>query len=159
MNAQLQDIFKHNENRYLHSDEVQQIMSYAQTIPSRLNAVHDIQAKEAQICRACTDRIIKHYPNVGKRIHGYEKTERDLILILRYCAQAYLRNDLQFLEDQLLRWLATILQAYKFGDQVLKNSYIWLKDECKTYLEVSTFQALEPYLDQVIAIIPERAVA
>jgi len=151
----LKSIFDSVDNRYLEPAESKQLLEYSQSIPERLTAVHDLQRHEASIAKELTDRIVDVYPKIAARIEGYEKTERDLLLILRYCGQAMLRNDPQFLNDQLLYWLKTMLQAFKLGENVLRDSYVWMKEISQTKLDAKSYALLEPYMNLVLDIVSE----
>lgn len=142
-------------NTWLDSANEAQLRAYGESIGSRLRALNELQEHEARIARETADRIFERYPKVEKRIEGREKTERDLILILRYCGQAMLREDRDFLETQLLHWLRTMLVAYRFGSNCLRDSYLWLEELCRHSLSSESHYLLAPYLEDVIRVVPE----
>lgn len=155
MTSELATIWKNTENSYLGAEQQQKLSTYAQSIALRMKALKDLEGIEDKICNETADLIFERYPKVEKRVDGREKTVRDLVLILRYCGQAMLREDMQFLEDQLLHWLRTMLVAFQFGNNCLKDSYIWLDQRCQHHLQAETYQYLKPYLQAVTQIVPE----
>ncbi|PKL77221.1 MAG: hypothetical protein CVV27_06275 [Candidatus Melainabacteria bacterium HGW-Melainabacteria-1] len=143
------------ENTYLDAAGEARLLDYASSIPTRLAAIEELAAQEASIASETSDLIFERYPKVEKRIEGREKTERDLILILRYCGEAMLRDDRAWLEEQLLHWLRTMLVAYRFGQGCLRDSYLWLDARCKQHLSAESYRLLAPYLNDVIQVVPE----
>lgn len=155
MNHALKQIFEHTDNAYLSADDMQLLTAYSASLSDRMAALQDLQQHEAKIAKETTDRIVEVYPKIAARIEGYEKTERDLVLIIRYCGQAMLRDDRQFLNDQLLYWLKTMLQAFKFGENVLYDSYVWMKEASARHLTPASYSLLEPYMNLVLEIVAE----
>ncbi|MGV3524291.1 MAG: hypothetical protein ACO1RX_08705 [Candidatus Sericytochromatia bacterium] len=155
MNPTLAAPWKAAENGYLTPETQQQFQAYSQSVAARLAALRDLEAHEESIARETSDLIFEVYPKVEKRLEGRHKTERDLQLILRYCGQAMLRDDLQFLEDQLLHWLRTMLVAFQFGNNCLRDSYIWLDQRCQSRLQPASYTLLKPALQAVLQIVPE----
>ncbi len=151
-----QILFQKMDNRYVNAEEAKTLKTYATSLENRLAAVTALESHEEQILKQTLSRIFEKYPKVEKRIDGYEKTHRDLALILRYSAQAMLRDDVRFLEDKLLYWLATILHAFKFGENVLHDSYVYLNDEVSKQLTQTHYEMLKPYLQRVIELVPEK---
>ncbi|MBF2054593.1 MAG: hypothetical protein IGS03_14200 [Candidatus Sericytochromatia bacterium] len=155
MTKALSELFKEVDDRYLQSSEIQHLTSLVEAVPKRLDALMRLQQQEQVIADETAERVLATYPKTSARLNGAEKVSRDLVLTLRYCGQAMLRGEPQFLKDQLLYWLATVLQAFKFGEDVLRNSYIWLKESCQQHLSADDFALLSPYLELVIEIVPE----
>lgn len=143
------------ENTYLSPEAREQWQSFAESVPRGMVYLKNLENQEMAIVSDTTAYIMQRFPKVKARIEGHEKTLRDLQLILRYCGQAALRQDPQFLEDQLLQWLRTMLVAYKFGQDVLKDSYEKLIEDARTHLNPETYTWLEPYLKQVLDIVPQ----
>jgi hypothetical protein len=149
-------IFDAMDNRYPDLHETKLMTEYAQSLDHRLQAISALEQHEEAILQETLTRIFEKYPKVEMRIEGREKTHRDLALILRYSAQAMLRDDVRFLEDKLLYWLATILHAFKFGDNCLHDSYVFLNEIVHKHLSESHYLLLKPCLERVIELVPEK---
>lgn len=152
----LLSVFQKDENAYPNSEMQSMLSDYSQSVNLRLAAFTELESVEKAILDKTCERIFEKYPKVEARVEGYEKTHRDMALILRYCGQAMLRNDMGFLEDRLLYWLATMLQAFKFGDNCLRDSYDWLDEETKQRLQAQHYELLQPYLQSVKDLVPEK---
>lgn len=156
LKTRIHALFEKIDNRYPNPAETQEFKSYVEGLDNRLQAVSALEQHEETILQETLTRIFEKYPKVESRIEGREKTHRDLALILRYSAQALLRDDMRFLEDKLLYWLATILHAFKFGDNVLHDSYVFLNDAAQKHLQTSHYELLKPYLHRVLELVPEK---
>jgi hypothetical protein len=155
MSSTLEKIWQSTENNYLETQSQETLLHFSRSVEQRLSVLKDLEKVEEQICNETADLIFERYPKVEKRVDGREKTVRDLLLILRYCGQAMLRDDPQFLENQLLHWLRTMLVAFQFGNNCLADSYVWLDQRCQKHLEPASYNLLKPYLQAVIQIVPE----
>lgn len=143
------------EDGYLSAADQQRLLDYSQTVEARLRALRELESQEDRICTDTTNLIFERYPKVEKRPDGRDKTIRDLALILRYCGLAMLRDDPQFLENQLLHWLRTMLVAFQFGNNCLADSYVWLDQRSQQSLSPESYELLRPYLKAVCQIVPE----
>ncbi len=155
MSSTLEKVWLEIEDNYILPQGQDTLIQFSRSVEQRLSALADLEKVEEQICNETADLIFERYPKVEKRPDGREKTVRDLLLILRYCGQAMLRDDSQFLEDQLLHWLRTMLVAFQFGNNCLADSYVWLDQRCQHHLKPETYAYLKPFLQAVIQIVPE----
>ncbi|MEM6730593.1 MAG: hypothetical protein AAF658_03505, partial [Myxococcota bacterium] len=89
MSSLLTDIMTASEGRYLTSEESQSLRDYVRGFEARLAAAEEIESKEGPICENATRAIMRAYPDYEQNHGGaYEKSVRDMALVLRYCTQA-----------------------------------------------------------------------
>lgn len=148
MNSAMMEMMTTVEGRYLTDEEVQRIHAYFEGFRSRVDAMRAIEAKEAAIVRDTIDEVWEKHPDFHTRHHAArEKAVRDVTLTLRYCAQAMVREDEEFLAEKLLFWLRTILRSFNMG-QVIDTTYRTLARKAEAHLEPQHLELLGPYLRQ-----------
>jgi hypothetical protein len=136
--------------RYPNAAENAEIQSFAQSIPERLQALREIEAKEAVLAQAAAQWMLQNYPNMRAYPDAESKTIRDVVYILRHCAQAMLRNDTLFLRNKLLYWLKTILDSFGFEKGLLVGTYRELDAICRRELQAPHYALLAPSLKALI---------
>lgn len=74
-----------------------------------------IQSKENIILEQVMQQIQTKAPDVAAKVtvDGGSKCNRDMALVLRYCATAMLLQDEEILKDRLLYWMQNIMLALK----------------------------------------------
>ncbi len=74
-----------------------------------------IQSKENIILEQVMQQIQTKAPDVAAKVtvDGGSKCNRDMALVLRYCATAMLLQDEEMLKDRLLYWMQNIMLALK----------------------------------------------
>ena len=131
MNTRFATLIEDAESRYLTDGEQQEILSYAQSLPSRFQASAAIEAAETKIIDECVSQIRQDYPNMEKYHHsGWDKAKRDMQLVLRHCTVAMVTDDLVGLDDRLLFWLRTILSSVNLTPKFVHDSYSYMRASC-----------------------------
>lgn len=106
-----------------------------------------IQAKENIILEQVMQQIQSTAPNMAAKMtpDGVNKCNRDMALVLRYCATAMLLQDEELLKDRLLYWMQNIMVALQ--KQRLNNLlYQTLQKSVQENLPAENANLLLPYL-------------
>jgi len=159
--SRLLKVVNNSDSRYLDASEQNEVLSYASSIPARLDTMRQTERLEAEVVREAIDQIRRRYPRF-EMFHerGWEKGVRDMQLILRQIVQSMLLDDSEVGEDKLYVWIRTILASFNFTPAIIRETYTLLKDSLRTRLTREAFALLEPHLDHAIEImsdIPEPA--
>ncbi|TVR03860.1 MAG: hypothetical protein EA398_03660 [Deltaproteobacteria bacterium] len=146
MNPSLQSLFSQSEGRYFSQEEARTLTDFASGMDARLSAMHAVDAHEDAIVRETIDAVWAQHPDFETRhADARARGERDVRLVLRYCTQAMVRQDMTFLEEHLLYWLRTILQAFRMGP-VIDTTYRLLPQRVEAHLSADQVRLLAPYL-------------
>lgn len=146
MNTQIENMLAEAENRYLAPQELRTLQSYFTTFEQRAQAMSAIEAKEEAIVHEVIDVVFERHPDFSNQYHQARvRCIRDVTLTLRYCAQAMLRDDPDFLKEKYLYWLRTILHAFRFNE-VIDTTYRQLVEKTKAHIDAEQFRLVEPYL-------------
>lgn len=146
MNTQLQSIFSDAEGRYLQNEEIRALAAYTSTLKERVETMQLLEKKEAAIVKETLDIVFEKHPDLTSRyFRTRENCTRDVTLVLRFCAMAMVRDDVDYLKEKLLYWLRTILQAFEFG-AILDSTYRTLAIRVEAHLSASQARLMAPYL-------------
>ena len=89
MSSLLTEIMTGAEGRYLTPHESDTLRDFVRCFVARLSAASEVEEKEQLVCERATRAIMSAYPDYEKNHPGaYEKSVRDLSLVLRYSTQA-----------------------------------------------------------------------
>ncbi|MDI9638139.1 hypothetical protein QQ054_35255 [Oscillatoria amoena NRMC-F 0135] len=111
MHPKLETLFEEAENRYLKPEELNVLSQYVESLPERLEVYRQIRDREIDIMQTVADRLTAQFPQESKET--LERSIKNALLMLRYCAMAMLLNDEAFVKERLLGWLAQSIQTYK----------------------------------------------
>lgn len=153
MNSSLTKLLADAEGRYLTNEESRSILEYSTSLPARLEALKKIESIEEKLVTETVNYAFNQHPSMKQIPESYEKGLRDVTLVLRYCAQAMIRNDMRFLEDKLLFWLKTMFKSFSFEANFVKDTYIKLDQLCRKYLDEKEYQLLSPYIQECINVL------
>lgn len=153
MNQLLGKFYALNYLEYPTYDEETDLIKYAKTINFRINALKEIEKKEEKIIDETFDYMMDKFPSMSKFPAYTPKSKRDLKIILRYCGHAMLRDDVDFLNDQLLFWLKTIIHSFGFEDGVIRDTLVKMDDLCKRDIDPKVYNFLNPYLKNTINVL------
>src|SRR5690348_7898543 len=124
MNRQIMEMLSAAEDRYLTAVEQRTLRDFAQGLDARLEAMAEIGSKEAAIIDRTIKQVFAAYPDIEKKYKNAMQTcVRDETMVLRYATQAMVRNDLQYLDDSLLTWMATMLKGVGLAPQFIEDTY------------------------------------
>ena len=106
-----------------------------------------LQTKENVILEQVMQQIINTAPDVAVKVtvDGGNKCNRDMALVLRYCATAMLLQDEELLKDRLLYWMQNIMLALK-NQRVNDFVYRSLQKSVQANLPKENADLLMPYL-------------
>lgn len=110
MHPQLETIFDEAENRYLKPDELSLLGEYVDSLPERLEAYRNLRDRELKIMQSVADQLQVELPQ--EKVEMLERSIKNALLMLRYCAMGMLLNDESFVKDRLLGWLSQTIQVY-----------------------------------------------
>ncbi len=159
--SRLLKVINNSDDRYLDPTEQSEILGYATSLPSRVDAMRQVERVEAEAIREAVDQIRRRYPRF-EMFHerGWEKTIRDSTLILRQIVQSMLVDDSEVGEDKLYVWIRTIFSSFNFTPAIIRETYVLLKESIQTRISREAFTLLEPHFNHAIEImsdIPEPA--
>jgi len=153
MNQEIETIMRGAEGRYLTNDEGRKVLDVARGYEKRLLALRTLEQKEAEIVRTTIERVFQKYPKFHQeRPMAYEKAERDVSLVVRYCGLAMVNHDPEFLREKLLYWMRTIMTAMEFGP-VLKYTYEQLQENVARALPPAEAEEMAPYTRACVEIL------
>lgn len=162
MNRRIKQIVNSSDSRYLHKDEMREILNYTNSLPARFKAATQAEQQETEIIRWVIDELRPRYPNMEKfHLRGWERGFRDVQLTFRYAVQAMILDDVTVLEDKLLFWFRTMLAGVDLTPQFVRDTYELLTESCEARLSPESFELLAPMLHritEVLSDIPEPAV-
>jgi hypothetical protein len=143
MHPQLETIFDEAENRYLKPEELSLLGEYVDSLPERLEAYRNLRDRELKIMQSVADQLQLELPQ--QKIEMLERSIKNALLLLRYCAMGMLLNDETFIKERLLGWLSQTIQVYdtRSIDAVL---YRLLNQRLKQALNPRHLTLLSPML-------------
>lgn len=157
MNHEIGAMLTASEGRYPTRAEQALLRGWAAQLEARLAAMEAIRAAEEAIVGQVCDEVMAAYPNVEKFYKDMRAScVRDLSLVVRYCAQALLRDDLQYLEDSLLTWMASILRGVGLAPAFIEDTYKALMKAAARELPPTVNELLRPYLERCVAVLPGK---
>ncbi len=135
MFTQLQRLSVEADGRYATPEELGFLKFYFETLPMRISTYQKLQKYESQILQKIQDKLLQINPKIFFKgsVNLTSKWRLDTIRILRYSAMVLLINDPDYLQESLLSWFATILQAFKLKD-ITQYTYKAMFDVLEDYL-------------------------
>lgn len=110
MHPNLESIFDEAENRYLSADELGLISQYVESLPGRLDSYRNLRDNELEIMQLVANDLQAQLPQSS--VDVLERSVKNGLLILRYCAMGMLLNDETLIRDRLLGWLTELSKVY-----------------------------------------------
>lgn len=143
MHSELEAIFDHAESRYLKPEELNILSQYVTSLPDRLETYRQLRDKELDIMQAVADELPNQLPNA--ETSHLERSIKNALLVLRYCAMAMLLNEEKFVKDRLLNWLSRTIQTYQ-TQEVDAVLYRLLNQQLTKILTTQQLNLLKPSL-------------
>jgi len=154
MNKSLNYLYSSYDTRFPDKEEESSLIKYCNSLKFRLEVMKEVEQKEKAIISESVTFMMNKYPSLDENFNDVKyKTYRDLSLILRYCVLAMVRDDLDFLKNQLLYWLRTILKSFGFETGSLIDTYRKMDELCERELDPKAYKIMKPYLSSVIEIV------
>lgn len=113
----LKQLFIDAESRHLDNSELKHYCSVVPEYINRAKAAHEIKKVQTNVVNITVKEIFMMYPYLQHHDLSQGKCQRDVRYVSAYITQAMLMNDPQWLNDKLLLWLKTILQAFCFPER------------------------------------------
>ncbi|UBF26573.1 hypothetical protein K9N68_00735 [Kovacikia minuta CCNUW1] len=110
MHPQIEAILDKAENHYLSPEELGIINQYVESLPARLEAYRSLRDRELEIMQQVANQLQATMPQ--EKIENLERSLKNGLLLLRYCAMGMLLNDESFVQERLLGWLSATLGFY-----------------------------------------------
>jgi hypothetical protein len=110
MHPQIEALFDEAENRYLKPEELTQISQYVDSLPARLDAYRALRDRELEIMQQVADQLQAAMPQ--EAIENLERSIKNALLTLRYCAMGMLLNNDSFVKERLLNWLSSTVGVF-----------------------------------------------
>jgi Phycobilisome protein len=145
----LEKMIEQADGSYLGSKDVQVILDYAQSVQLRIEAYQAIKEQEPQIVALALEKVYVHADYMNRYINNEGgKCLRDMTTTLRYCSTSMLLNDQQFLQEEYLIWLETIIRSLKHKHLTL-ISLESLGNALADMLPQEQYKLMAPFLNLV----------
>ncbi|HIK14149.1 MAG TPA: hypothetical protein IGS53_02430 [Leptolyngbyaceae cyanobacterium M33_DOE_097] len=154
MDSQLETLFDEAESRYLKSEELQVLNQYVSSLPARIDAYRTLRDRELEIMQWVADQLQVALPN--ERLENLERSIKNALLVLRYCAMGVLLNDEKFVQDKLQGWVTQAVQV--FNTYAIDTALFRLLDQrLASVMSPQQVALLTPQLNQAKAILLQSA--
>lgn len=110
MHPQIDALFDEAESRYLKPEELGLINQFVETLPERLEAYRILRDQEVAIMQPVADQLQVQFPQENNA--NLERSIKNALLLMRYCAMGMLVNDEILVKQRLLSWLEQTTQIY-----------------------------------------------
>lgn len=143
MHSQIETVFDEAENRYLKPEELGVLSQYVSSLPIRLTAYRSLRDHELAVMQAVADKLVAELPQ--EKTEMIERSIKNALLMLRYCAMGVLLNDERFVRSRLGGWMGQSIQFYDSStiDSVL---YRLLDQALSRTLNAEQMELLRPML-------------
>jgi hypothetical protein len=123
------------DGRYATPEELDFLKSYFETLKYRISAYQKIQKNESEIIHKIKDKLHANDPKIFIKgaVDFAPKWRLDTVRVLRYSALALLIDDPDYLQQRLLIWFATVLQAFQ-GKDLTRLTYQTMLEIVEKYL-------------------------
>lgn len=143
MHPQLEAVFDEAENRYLQPEELGVLSQYVSSLPERLETYRMLRDRELDIMQKVADDLVAALPNESQQ--SLERSIRNALLVLRYCAMGMLLEDESFVQSRIQGWLKETIQAYN-TPQIETQLYTLLDKHLAQSLSAAQVALLKPLL-------------
>lgn len=143
MHPQIEALFDEAETRYLNAEELTVINQYVDSLPARIDAYRALRDHEIAVMQSVADQLQSEVPEAT--VEALERSIKNALLLLRYCAMGMLLQDQTFVQERLLSWLTKTVAVYETTviDTVL---YRLLNQRLSEVLSAQQMQLLSPYI-------------
>jgi hypothetical protein len=151
MNQQVSDLLFRAEGTFFAESDASTLLTYADGVLARLEAVQAIERAETAILDEVVDVVFGQHPSIPDQ-HGTGasfRVRRDQAMVLRYATTAMLMHDEGFIRDKLAVWLRTIMLALCKPEAVMLG-YRALMTACDHHLAAEDAAAIRPYVQVMI---------
>ena len=147
MNSTIQSLLYDADERYLKASDIVAFKSYTSSLAQRLETYELLRDKEIVIFQPIANQLLAIFPDQQQDL---ERSLKNWLAVLRYCAMAMLLNSPEFLERRLLEWLTDIVRVHQV--QAIDTAlYKALQKQLPQLLADKQYALLQPFLAQAAA--------
>ncbi len=147
MNETIQSLLYDADERYLKAGDIVAFKNYTSSLSQRLETYELLRDEEIVIFQPIANQLLTSFPDQQKDL---ERSLKNWLAVLRYCAMAMLLNNPEFLERRLLEWLTDIVQVHQI--QAIDTAlYKALQKQLPQLLADKQYSLLQPFLTQAAA--------
>jgi hypothetical protein len=143
----LENVLDRADGSYITPEDLRTLDQAIDSWQQRRQTYDLVQTKENAILAQVMQQIQTTAPDVAAKVthDGGNKCNRDMALVLRYCATAMLLQDENLLKDRLLYWMQNIMLALK-NQRVNDFVYRSLQKSIQANLPKENADLLLPYV-------------
>jgi len=143
----LEDVLDRADGSYITPEDLRTLDRAIASWQQRRQTYDLVQVKENAILAQVMQQIQATAPDVAAKVtvDGGNKCNRDMALVLRYCATSMLLQDEELLKDRLLYWMQNIMVALK-NQRVNDFVYRSLQKSVQEHLPPENADLLLPYI-------------
>ncbi|GBO51890.1 phycocyanin beta chain-like [Pseudanabaena sp. lw0831] len=143
----LENVLDRADGSYITPEDLRTLDRSISSWQQRRQTYDLIQSKENIILEQVMQQIQTKAPDVAAKltVDGGNKCNRDMALVLRYCATAMLLQDEEILKDRLLYWMQNIMLALK-NQRINDFVYRSLQNSVRENLPKENADLLLPYI-------------
>ena len=148
----LSQMIDESDNRYFSEQEYGQLLTYAESVSTRLTVAREVETAEAEILAEVDQRLAAAN---GEKIDASVKQEhlKCMTLVIRYDVQAMLLNDPTFLDERILHFLASMLKSFGLSQDYIRKSYQALAEVTLSKVSPDGRELIRPCLERNIAVL------
>ena len=144
MNETIQSLLYDADERYLKAGDIVAFKNYTSSLSQRLETYELLRDKEIVIFQPIANQLLNSFPDQQQDL---ERSLKNWLAVLRYCAMAMLLNNPEFLERRLLEWLTDIVRVHQI--QAIDTAlYKALQKQLPQLLADKQYSLLQPFLTQ-----------
>lgn len=144
MHPQLESVFDEAEKRYLKPEELTVLNQYVGSLPNRLELYRQLRDREIDVMQTVADNLSASMPNASQA--NLERSIKNALLVLRYCAMGMLLEDQSFVQDKVSGWLKDSMQAYN-TTEIDTQLYQLLDQQLAQVFDAQQMGLLRPMLE------------
>jgi hypothetical protein len=146
---------------YLTAKERGEVENYLATVKARRSALEEVRKVATPAIEKVIGRMRMAYPQFAKYHHqGFEKGQRDLVMLTNMAANAMFLGEHDTLQDQFTEWYRTILKSVHMSPQFMKDTFTAWQEELEAAMDEESYSLLRPtveHLSNYLANIPVPA--
>ena len=147
MNPTIQSLIYDADERYLKAGDIISFKGYTSSLSQRLETYELLRDKEIVIFQPIANQLLASFPDQQQDL---ERSLKNWLAVLRYCAMAMLLNNPEFLERRLLEWLTDIVRVHQ-SPAIDTALYKALQKQLPQLLADKQYSLLQPFLAQSAA--------
>ncbi len=151
MDTWLMQLLSASNGRHFRDDEIQRIMMYAESLPTRLTAVKEIADQR--------DALAKHLSKNVEVFAGNPSFAADVVETLFTVSQAMLLDDLNVVETKLADRLYAVGVLMELGSDQMQSIFSIVETNLYSRVSPETKELMEPYFtwarDRLTAMVEE----